>query len=44
MNTVKDLRDFFNNLLNKLSNYDENQCMNVICKFRYRVYENLRKN
>lgn len=29
MNTVKDLRDFFNNLLNKLSNYDENQCMNI---------------
>lgn len=29
MKTVKDLRDFFNNLLNKLSNYDENQCMKI---------------
>lgn len=29
MKIVKDLRDFLNNVLNELSDYDDNQCMNI---------------
>ena len=29
MKTINDLRDFLNNMLDELSDYDDNQCMNI---------------